>query len=513
MNIKRAKKEIRNTVRAYLKKDEFGQYVIPSVNQRPILLIGPPGIGKTAIMEQVARECGIGLVAYTITHHTRQSAVGLPFIEHKDYQGKEYAVTEYTMSEIIASVYDRIEQTGIKEGILFLDEINCVSETLAPTMLQFLQKKTFGNQRVPEGWLIVTAGNPPEYNKSVRDFDVVTLDRVKKIDVTEDYDAWRSYGIERGIHSSILSYLEIRKENFYDIETTLDGRRFVTARGWEDLSRILWTYEDLAIPVDEELIIQYLQHGRIAKDFAAYYDLFNKYRNDYRINDILEGRISEKALEKLWNAPFDERISVISLVLGKLNEMFREVAEQDSYISELYESMTQLRDQLDQLDRAGENPDVQAAVDYLEKLAGERAGKLDQMKAAGLLSPEDEHIQRRAINALEQDEQLLMTSDCGSGQEAYTMLKSGFRRETAELDERTRQVSEALEYAFDFVEKAFGEDQEMVVFVTELSMSQPAVRFIKDNDCPRYYYYNRSLFAGDRQRGIMDQIRQLDQES
>ena len=50
------------------------------------------------------------------------------------------------MSEIIASVYEKIEQTGNKEGILFIDEINCVSETLAPTMLQFLQCKMFGNQ-------------------------------------------------------------------------------------------------------------------------------------------------------------------------------------------------------------------------------------------------------------------------------------------------------------------------------------------------------------------------------
>ena len=94
-------------------------------------------------MERIARECEIGLVAYTITHHTRQSAVGLPFIQHKIYGGKEYSVTEYTMSEIIASVYDRIRETGLKEGILFIDEINCVSETLAPTMLQFLQCKTF----------------------------------------------------------------------------------------------------------------------------------------------------------------------------------------------------------------------------------------------------------------------------------------------------------------------------------------------------------------------------------
>ena len=109
MNIKRAKEEIQGAIEAYLMKDAYGEYLIPAVRQRPILLMGPPGIGKTQIMEQIARECGIGLVAYTITHHTRQSAVGLPFIQTKEYGGKSYSVTEYTMSEIIASVYDKME--------------------------------------------------------------------------------------------------------------------------------------------------------------------------------------------------------------------------------------------------------------------------------------------------------------------------------------------------------------------------------------------------------------------
>ena len=161
MNIKRAKEEIEHTVKAYLAKDTLGEYAIPSIRQRPILLMGPPGIGKTQIMEQAARECGVALVAYTITHHTRQSAVGLPFIRQRHYGDKDVSVTEYTMSEIISSVYAKMEATGLKEGILFIDEINCVSETLAPTMLQFLQCKTFGNQAVPAGWVIVAAGLRP----------------------------------------------------------------------------------------------------------------------------------------------------------------------------------------------------------------------------------------------------------------------------------------------------------------------------------------------------------------
>ena len=104
MDIQRAKEEIKQTVRAYLACDDTGSPLIPPVRQRPILLMGPPGIGKTQIMAQIAEECGVALVAYTITHHTRQSAVGLPFIRERNFGGKTRSVTEYTMSEIIASV-------------------------------------------------------------------------------------------------------------------------------------------------------------------------------------------------------------------------------------------------------------------------------------------------------------------------------------------------------------------------------------------------------------------------
>ena len=161
MNIKEAKEQIKNAMTAYFTKDEFGSYAVPVEKQRPVFLMGPPGIGKTAIMEQIAQELDVCLVSYSMTHHTRQSALGLPFIEKKVFNRKEYQVSEYTMSEIIASVYETMEATGKKEGILFLDEINCVSETLAPSMLQFLQYKIFGRHRVPEGWIVVTAGVQP----------------------------------------------------------------------------------------------------------------------------------------------------------------------------------------------------------------------------------------------------------------------------------------------------------------------------------------------------------------
>ena len=193
MNIKQAKEQIFNAITAYRTRDAYGRPVIAQHRQRPVFLMGAPGIGKTAIMEQISQACGVGLVAYTMTHHTRQSAIGLPHIVERNYNGESFRATEYTLSEIIASVYETMEKTGCREGILFLDEINCVSETLAPTMLQFLQNKTFGSHKVPDGWIIVAAGNPPEYNKSVRDFDIVTLDRVREISVEADLQVWLDY--------------------------------------------------------------------------------------------------------------------------------------------------------------------------------------------------------------------------------------------------------------------------------------------------------------------------------
>ena len=232
MNIREAKEQVKFTVKSYLTRNEIGDYVIPVERQRPIFLMGPPGIGKTAIMGQIASELDIALVSYSMTHHTRQSALGLPFIADKVYGGQNVRVSEYTMSEIISSMYEEMEKTGKKEGILFLDEINCVSETLAPSMLQFLQFKTFGMHQIPDGWVVVTAGNPPEYNNSVREFDIVTWDRLKRVDIEPDFPAWKEYAYEAKVHPSITTYLSIKNADFYLVQTTVDGKAFVAARGW-----------------------------------------------------------------------------------------------------------------------------------------------------------------------------------------------------------------------------------------------------------------------------------------
>ncbi|MBR1845054.1 MAG: AAA family ATPase [Oscillospiraceae bacterium] len=496
MNIKQAKEQVIQTVRAYLKKDEHGDWAIPLVAQRPILLMGPPGVGKTAIAQQAAQECGVALVSYTITHHTRQSAIGLPSIRTASYRDKTFSVTEYTMSEIIASVYRAMEETGLETGILFLDEVNCVSETLAPAMLQFLQCKTFGSHRLPEGWVIVAAGNSPEYNRSVRDFDVVTLDRVRRLDIQASYQPWKEYAYLRRVHPAVLAYLELKPRHFYQLETTVDGKRFATARGWEDLSRLIAVNEELDIPTDEQVVSQYIQHPVIAKDFANYYDLYRKYQSDYDVEAILSGHLTENTVDRLRTAPFDERLSALSLVLDALFRSSREANEEDAYVTALHQRLKKL---IGALESGVPAPDAFAAV------IGDTERAQAEKRRSGLLTQEEHLLLSRILDTLSGYRQAVRTAGAEGG-DAAGLVRSSFREAVAQRKAMIETGSLRLDRAFALIEAAFGEGQELVIFLTELTMNPYSMKFISDNGNAKFSGYNQALLLGGRSRAILDEL-------
>lgn len=500
MDIKRAKQEIKDAAEAYFLKNEFGEYVIPSVRQRPIFLIGAPGIGKTQIMEQVAKECGLGLVSYTITHHTRQSAIGLPYIAKNEYDGTEYEVTEYTMSEIVASVYEKMKKTGLREGILFIDEINCVSETLAPAMLQFLQCKSFGNHQIPEGWMIVAAGNPPEYNKSVREFDVVTMDRVKKIEVEPEFTVWKEYAYKESVHGAVISYLSTKPAYFYQMEMTVDGMHFATPRGWEDLSKMIQVYEKLGKIIDREVVEQYIQYPKIAKDFANYLELYYKYRTDYQIDAVLSGTMDEILLKKIRHASLDERLSVVSLILSKLTESFRMVYRSEMQTKMLFDCLKSYKSGLDYAENG---------VAFFGTVLQDTIENFDTKRKAELLNREEEYAFRKTVEQLENYEQRLKKEKVPDKETCFEKIREYFAEDKSVYTDACDKAGQMLEYAFDFMELLFGESQEMVVFMTELNANLYSVQFLKEYDCPRYYQYNKNLLFDEREKNLLQRIEQL----
>ncbi len=507
MNIKQAKDYIENTVRLYLKKDEFGEYRIPVVRQRPIFLLGAPGIGKTAVMEQIAQDLSVALVSYSMTHHTRQSALGLPFISHREYEGMQYDVSEYTMSEIIASIYDVMKESGVREGILFLDEINCVSETLAPSMLQFLQYKVFGRHKVPDGWVIVTAGNPPEYNKSVREFDVVTMDRLKVLSVEADYRVWKEYAQERGLHTAILNFLELKKEYFYKIETTVNGRSYVTARGWEDLSEILTLYEEEGMKVDETLVEQYLRNDKIVREFTAYYDLFNKYKKEYQTEEILNGTRSEQTVERARIAAFDERLSLLGMLVDKMMSEIRENMETSDYLSDLFTGLKAIKSAAEKQTKGEKSVTVE---EMLEKQADARKKQMEASLKAGNLSETEKRKNNRIVRFLEEAKKELYLDGQKDALDAFAKVRAKFEKELSEMKTETMKIKARLENLFSFVEEAFAEGNEMLILVTELTVNHNSARFISRFGCDAYQKHNENLMLTERQTLLKEEIAALD---
>lgn len=518
MNINQAKEYIKNSVRLYLKKDEYGDYRVPVVRQRPMFLLGAPGIGKTAIMSQIAQELGLALVSYSMTHHTRQSALGLPFIVHRTYGGREYDVSEYTMSEIIATVYETMEESGMKEGILFLDEINCVSETLAPSMLQFLQYKVFGRHRVPEGWVIVTAGNPPEFNKSVREFDVVTMDRLKVLEVEPDFNVWKEYALERRIHNAVVNYLDLKKEHFYYTEMTSRGRCYVTARGWEDLSEILYLYEEEGLAADETLMGQYLRNERIVKEFTAYYELYNKYKKDYKITEILSGGATEAAVTRAREAAFDERLSLLGMLLDRLQADMKGIMEKAAYLSEVRFPLKAVKGLIESAERAAQSAGQGGAAlvqtgqvtDMLERQIDGRRKSMSSKQRANSLSETEKRKSMSIIQFLTEAKKELYVEDIEDGKAAFAYLHHKYDEEVAAMKRETVKVQEEIHSLFIFAEEAFDDGNEMLILVTELTVNSTSAQFIATFGSPDYQRHNQDMMLSERQNDIQEQIAQLE---
>lgn len=403
-------------------------------------------------MEQITSEFGIGLLSYSMTHHTRQSALGLPMIKQFEYDGEVYDISEYTMSEIIASIYETMKSTGIKNGILFLDEINCVSETLTPIMLQFLQYKVFGRHKVPDGWIVVTAGNPPEYNNSVREFDIATWDRLKRIDIEPEFEAWKEYAYQSGVHSAIISYLELKSKNFYKIETTANGKSFVTARGWDDLSQMIKVYEHKDIEVDRHLISQYIQNELIALDFADYYDIYSRYRRNYNISDILNGNINPKVKECAEKSKDTEKIAVTQLLLDELIPEIIDAETDDNMMAEL---MDILKNNMLMIEKS--------ATETLQSIIADKKNLYKNGLSSKSMHEEELNILIRLIKALEEENTLVIDKPNGSN-----LIKIDFSKRVDLLYERTKNVNSHIENMLSFISTYFRNENVLIMAVRTL---------------------------------------------
>ena len=296
------------------------------------------------------------------------------------------------------------------------------------------------------------------------------------------------YAYEQGIHPAVISYLELRRKNFYRMENTVDGRIFATARGWEDLSRLIQVYETLNKEVDREVVYQYIQHPMVAKDFASYLALYNKYKTDYAVEDLLQGKWTPITLGKIRNASLDEHLSIVGLLNGKLSQLFADCYFMDAYVTKLYGYMTEYRDNLPEM--------------TLESIYKKAENDFHTAKKSELLTKNEEKVFIRTVNFFENEI---------SEKATYEKAKTAFAEVADSLETQTEYISQTLQNVFDFMEAAFGDSQEMVAFITELNANYYSLWFIRENGSDQYYRHNKGLLFDNRQKQILGQMEELEQ--
>ena len=225
-------------------------------------------------------------------------------------------------------------------------------------------------------------------------------------------------------------------------------------------------------------------------------------------------------LGKIRTASLDEHLSIVSLLNGKLSELFTECYLTDAYLTKLYDYMVYFREAQDRL----------TAKNLMEKAEAD----LEKDKKSELLTKQQERIQKRVVSFFENASGLESASEStgsdktGSGSEPaggrsaaaesevlssnrnYEFVKALFESETEAYENRTDEISFTLQNVFDFMEAAFGDSQEMVAFITELNANYYSLWFIRENGSDQYYRHNKGLLFDDRQKMLLGQMEEVE---
>ena len=261
-------------------------------------------------------------------------------------------------------------------------------------------------------------------------------------------------------------------------------------------------YEKNDIKVDVKLVSQYLQDKKIAKEFAIYYDLYNKYKSDYQIGDILGGKNVDDIVSRARSAKFDERIALIGLLLDAVY----------GFTSDIYGTEASLRlltTELRNLKMMLMRDPVEKAFDTIIKNAN---GALEKGKHASSMSRDDIYAYNSLLSMLDEIKKAVIIASPGSADEAFKLVKKAFDAKVKALKDMSNVAGDKLSNAFKFLENAFGDGQEMLIFVTELTINRYTASFISRYGSTEYFKHNKDLLLYERHKDIIREIEILNIE-
>ncbi len=204
------------------------QFAHPVLRQRATMLWGPRGVGKSSIVRQVAAEHGVPLVDLRLTT-----------LEPVDLRGAIYA--DEVQGKTVWFPPEFLPTADQPAGILFLDELTAADQRLQISAYSLILDRRVGHYQLPEGWLVVAAGNASFHGAVSHDMGTALADRLFHFNVQTTIDAFLAHALERGFAPEVMAYLKVRPDRLDDTASQLAQDHLVGAspRGWEDISRVL----------------------------------------------------------------------------------------------------------------------------------------------------------------------------------------------------------------------------------------------------------------------------------
>ncbi|MGN0363352.1 MAG: hypothetical protein ACI4ET_10980 [Bilifractor sp.] len=258
-------------------------------------------------------------------------------------------------------------------------------------------------------------------------------------------------------------------------------------------------YEMNGIKVDIRLIGQYLQDPGKAKDFSAYYDLFFKYKSDYQVDKILEGKASAEIKDRAENAKFDERLSLIRLMLDAVREEIRTVMDSWQVLKDLTETLVEYK--------AIIADPARKPSECMEELIEKKKKELSLGKKSESLSGDAKRQLKELIKILEDEKGLV--SNIGKTEDAFGIIKNDFSDQIKKIKKFTKDAGNHLSNMFAFCESVFLGGQELLIIVTELTINPFTSDFISRFGCKEYFRHNKDLLIYDRQKEIESELAAL----
>ncbi|MGA1225086.1 MAG: ATP-binding protein [Phycisphaerales bacterium] len=193
----------------------------------PAFIWGPPGVGKSAVVTQLAAERGLPVID-----------IRAPLLDPTDLRGIPAVVGD--RAEWFAPSF--LPRADAKPGVLFFDELSAAPPLVQASLYQLVLDRRVGDYTLPDGWKIVAAGNREQDRSVVFRMPDALANRFVHLQFETDFEDRRRWAIGRGLHPSVVAFLSLRCELLHAPSGGAHG--FATPRSWEVVADILTAFDD-----------------------------------------------------------------------------------------------------------------------------------------------------------------------------------------------------------------------------------------------------------------------------